>query len=289
MISTADGLHLYAEKIGSGPDAILIPQRIYMREYFERLAARRTAIFYDPRNRGLSETITDPDKISRGILHDVDDLESIREHYGFEQMAILSHSYISTAAILYAAAHPQRVTRLVLLGPMPPDPSKQYPVHLQCSDGALEAFQQRVADLRNQASAFKPDELCRKFWALLRALYVADPDKAGDLHWEPCDLPNEVNFMRPFLQYIVPSLAAARPSAGTLSRITAPVLIIHGRKDRSAPYGGGRDWAANLPNARILTIDNAAHVPWIEQPAIVYGAIETFLDGDWPTAAEKVR
>lgn len=95
--------------------------------------------------------------------------------------------------------------------------------------------------------------------------------------------------MRPFMQYIVPSLASARPSAEALSRIAAPALILHGRKDRSAPYGGGRDWAASLPDARLLTIDDAAHVPWSEAPEIVYGTVETFLDGHWPSAAEQVR
>jgi pimeloyl-ACP methyl ester carboxylesterase len=66
------------------------------------------------------------------------------------------------------------------------------------------------------------------------------------------------------------------------------VLVIHGRKDRSAAYGGGRDWALRLPHARLVTVDRAAHVPWIEEPALVFDAIETFLDGRWPEMAENV-
>lgn len=104
MIQAADGLHLFAETAGTGPEAIVIPQRIYLREYFERLANGRTVIFYDPRNRGLSETVTDAEKLSRGILHDVDDLEAIRAGYGLERISILADSYIALAAILYAAA-----------------------------------------------------------------------------------------------------------------------------------------------------------------------------------------
>jgi 2-hydroxy-6-oxonona-2,4-dienedioate hydrolase len=61
-----------------------------------------------------------------------------------------------------------------------------------------------------------------------------------------------------------------------------PVLTIHGRKDRSAPYGGGQDWVSRLPDARLLTVENAGHAPWIEQPATVFGAIATFLSGRWP-------
>ena len=69
----------------------------------------------------------------------------------------------------------------------------------------------------------------------------------------------------------------------------SPVLTIHGKKDRQGPYGRGREWALMLPNARLITVENAAHVPWIEAPEMVFGAIETFLDGKWPEAAEEVK
>ncbi|MBZ5577713.1 MAG: alpha/beta hydrolase [Acidobacteriia bacterium] len=270
-------------------DTVVIPNRIYLFEDFQGLAQSRTAIFYDPRNRGLSDTVTDEEKLVRGIHHDVDDLEAIRRHYGLDRMAILAHSYIGTAAILFAVAHPHRLSRLVLMGPMPPDPSTEYPAHLRSADGTLEAFYQRFSELRRRAAGLAPGDLCQESWALLRTLYVAAPEDSDRLHWAPCDVPNEVNFMQPFLKYIMPSLSAVRLTSETLAHVTAPVLIIHGRKDRSSPYGGGRDWARLLPNARLLTIDEAAHVPWIEAPETVYGAIDTFLDGAWPPGAEQCR
>ena len=65
-------------------------------------------------------------------------------------------------------------------------------------------------------------------------------------------------------------------------------LIVHGNKDRSAPYGGGREWAMALPHARLLTVDSAGHAPWIEDPERVLPAITTFLDGSWPADTEQV-
>jgi pimeloyl-[acyl-carrier protein] methyl ester esterase len=62
-----------------------------------------------------------------------------------------------------------------------------------------------------------------------------------------------------------------------VAMVTMPVLTIHGRKDRSAPYGGGQDWANLLPNGRLLTIEDGGHVPWIEAPTQVLSAIERFL------------
>jgi proline iminopeptidase len=287
MVRTSDGLNLFTQKVGSGLDTLVIPNRIYLFDYFERLASRRTVVFYDPRNRGLSDAVIEEEKLARGIHHDVEDLEAIRRHYGVDRIAIVAHSYPAIAAVLFAAAYPDHVSRLVLLGPPPPDPSTQYPDHLRSTDGALEAFYRRFADLQKRAPALASEELCRETWGLLRTLYVAAPESADRLHWEPCDVPNEVNFMRSYLKYIAPSLAAIRLTSETLSRLKAPILIVHGKKDRSAPYGGGRDWAHQLPNARLLTIAEAAHVPWIEAPDEVFGAIQTFLDGDWPPAAEQ--
>ena len=93
MISTGDGLNLFIQLIGSAADTILVPNRIYMFEDFQRLASDHTVIFYDPRNRGLSDTVIDPSKLTRGIHHDVEDIEAIRQHFGIDRLAILAHSY----------------------------------------------------------------------------------------------------------------------------------------------------------------------------------------------------
>lgn len=282
MILTADGLRLYAETVGDGSPLVVVPQRIDLREYFESVTGGQTAVFYDPRNRGLSETVIDSAKLSRGILHDAEDLEAVRLHFGLDHMAILTHSYFGIAALLHASARPERVSRIVLIGPPPPDPSKVYPPELRSSDGTLERFNEAFASLRLRISTLAPRDRCSETWELLRRLYVADPQNAGALRWAPCDIANEAGFMPHFVKYILPSLAANRMSEEALSRIRMPILVVHGRKDRSAPYGGAVDWAQQLPHAQLLTIEEAAHVPWIEAPQAVCGAIRTFLGGDWP-------
>jgi pimeloyl-ACP methyl ester carboxylesterase len=57
-----------------------------------------------------------------------------------------------------------------------------------------------------------------------------------------------------------------------------PVLTIHGTKDRNAPYGAGREWARNLPNARLLTAEGAAHQVWVDRPEVL-AQIREFLEG----------
>ena len=75
----------------------------------------------------------------------------------------------------------------------------------------------------------------------------------------------------------------------TFAKVAMPVLTIHGTRDRNAPYGAGREWASHLPVARLLTIPGAAHMPWIDQPDLVFRAIDTFLKGQWPAGAELVK
>jgi pimeloyl-ACP methyl ester carboxylesterase len=107
--------------------------------------------------------------------------------------------------------------------------------------------------------------------------------------WGFCELPNERGFLGYFNQYVVPSWRSLNIGSEEFARVTMPALVIHGMKDRNAPYGAGRDWAAALPDARLLSIEQAAHAAWIDAPETVFGSIEQFLGGTWPTAAAKVR
>ena len=47
--------------------------------------------------------------------------------------------------------------------------------------------------------------------------------------------------------------------------------------------------ARAMPNARLLVIKGAGHIPQIEQPDIFFDAVETFLKGGWAPEARKVQ
>jgi len=63
-----------------------------------------------------------------------------------------------------------------------------------------------------------------------------------------------------------------------LASVPAPVLIIHGEED-AIPMTMVREWTTAFPHARMIEVPNAAHFPHAEQPAIVFDAIENFLNG----------
>ena len=40
--------------------------------------------------------------------------------------------------------------------------------------------------------------------------------------------------------------------------------------------------------ARLVTVGDAAHFPWLDDPTLVFSSIATLLRGDWPASAEKI-
>lgn len=283
-----DGAGLFFRKLGSGSEAIVILNGFYLTEDFKHFADKHTVIFLDLRNRGRSNYLTDSSKLERGIQQDVDDLEGVRRHFGLSQVALIGHSYAGMTVALYGMKYPDHVSRIIQIGPVQPDHARQYPPQLTNRDGVLQEFFGKVAKLQEESQTDAPEERCRKFVSLMRIIQVANPADAGKIHWDLCDFPTELNFMAYWLQHLQPSIQRVNLTAEDFGKVTAPVLTIHGTKDRSAPYGSGREWAMRLPKARLLAVDNTAHAPWIEAPEKVLPAMQTFLDGAWPETSATV-
>jgi non-heme chloroperoxidase len=285
-LTTGDGVRLFFQTLGSGSKVLIVPNAAWTYANFRALEAGRTLIFYDLRNRGRSEPVSDAAQLTGGIHRDVDDLAAVQRHFGIERCDVIGWSYLGMMAVLYAEQHPASVGRIVQIGPVQPDLTKEYPPHLANRDGVLEEV---LAEFREAGSSSDAQEASRRVEAALRRMLVADPARACKLdHWDLAHLPNERGAIRHWQQNIEPSIRALGLTPERLARIDTPILTIHGTKDRNAPYGGGREWALALPNARLLTIEDAAHAPFIEAPQEVFGAIETFLGGEWPATAEKV-
>jgi proline iminopeptidase len=288
-VETDDGIRLFFQTVGDGARVVLFPNGIYLLEDFARFANGRTLVFFDVRNRGRSDSTDDRAKLAKGIHHDVDDLETVRLHFGADRVDVVAHSYVGVTAVLYAMKHPTRVGRVLQIGPMGPFSDRKYPPHLSGDDDTRREVLRRLSELEQERSRLDRVAFCRKFWTQLRVLYVFDPaDVHKILKWERCDLPNELNLMKYLMEDILPSIHRLKLTPEDFSKVTMPVMTVHGTNDRSAPYGGGRDWAMMLPNARLVTVHHAAHAPWIEAPERVYRSIETFLNGEWPEDAETV-
>jgi pimeloyl-ACP methyl ester carboxylesterase len=72
---------------------------------------------------------------------------------------------------------------------------------------------------------------------------------------------------------------AARPdSTEILSRINVPSLILTGDSDQLIPKERSLTMAEAIPNSTLATVENAGHMPMLEQPQATTMAIRNFLD-----------
>ena len=291
LLPAADGSKLYYRKIGNGPTTLIVPLDFVMFDDFKQLADLATVITYDMRNRGRSQRVTDVNTLT--IQQDVADLEAIRSHFKIDKFVPVGFSYLGLMVALYALDHPEHVASMVQLGPVPLRFGTQYPKELTNSfdDVATpEADVKKWREMKAQGMAEKsPREFCEADWKVFQYVLAGNPANASRVK-PHCELENEwpVNLDRHF-QSIFESIKKVDVPKERLSKITVPVLVIHGTKDRSAPYGSGREWAASLPNARLVTVEGAAHQSWADDPATVFASIREFLRGQWPLGAEKVN
>ena len=285
-VTAADGLRLYFQQIGSGPRLLVVPNGVPFLDRLAGAAATHTIVAYDPRNRGRSEIVAGPPS-TRPLDDEADDVDAVRRHFGAESIDLLGHSYEGLVAVLYVLRHPSRVGRVIQVGPPAPDGSVMY-ARDPDDEALLQAILANVAALNGQPG-LDDEERCRRLWDILRPLYVVDPHDAFKLDaWQRCHLDAERRSVEFVMTRLVPAVYAIRLSAADLESVTVPVLTIHGSRDRSGPPAGGREWVRQLSNARFLSVENAGHMPWIEAPEEVLGAIATFLAGRWPDAAERL-
>jgi proline iminopeptidase len=195
-------------------------------------------------------------------MDDVRDLEAVRAHFRANRVSVIGYSYMGLLVMLYALEHPDHVERVVQMSPVPMRFDVRYP------PGLVEDYAAAV-----DAAGVKR----------LDSLQKAGFDRSHPKEY--CEADWEVN------RFALATIASIKPislDASAVRGATMPVLTVHGTRDRNAPYGGGREWAVSLPNARLLTVRGAAHESFDEFPDVVLPAIATFLKGAWPARAEKI-
>jgi proline iminopeptidase len=228
---------------------------------------------YDQRGAGRSEIIHDPARLTAD--DHVRDLEAVRAHFGLSRMILFGESWGSGLAALYASRHPQHVSRIVFLGPMPPtkELSKQ---RLDAVD-AQTGLYKRMAELRQSMStAADPGKACRDFFAAYLPPYFADPAAMSRRKGDSCNTAEEG-----IRNYIAVNDATIK-SLGDwdfrpmLQKLTMPALVIEGEASRPT-IAGAKAWAAALPHGRLVLVPKAGHFPQVENPSAFFAAVRAFL------------
>jgi proline iminopeptidase len=291
----ADGVRLFYRRFGHGKEVIVFlhggPGGT-MNNGFEMLALakRRTVILYDQRGGGRSELISDPKLLT--AQHHVRDLEALREYFHLERMSLLGISWGSGVATLYAAEHPARVERLLLVSPMP---IARIPFGQERA-AKLNAIQGKEAVERNQeisrlmVSATDQEvlALCRESFSITFRPYLANQANLKHVIDRCADIPPAAMRNRQIVSRATLASLGDWDFRPLLVKLKIPALVFEGTKT-NVPLSSTREWAATIPNARrLLLIPDAGHEFWAEQPAAFVKAAEEFLKGNYPRQAVEV-
>lgn len=142
-----DGLRYHYLDEGSGDPLVMVHGNptwsFYYRNLVVALRDRYRTIVPDHIGCGLSDKPGD-ERYEYTLERRVDDLERLLEHLGVtENITLILHDWGGMIGMAYAARHPERIKRLVILntGAFHLPPTKRFPAALRiCRDSRLGAF-----------------------------------------------------------------------------------------------------------------------------------------------------
>jgi proline iminopeptidase len=268
-VTTDDGVRLWAERSGGAGDPLVLchggPGLWDMFGDVAGLVADVTPVIrWDQRGCGRSERCAGPWTSERFVA----DLDAVRRHFGLERMALLGHSWGAQLALGYALAHPERVSTLVYVSGVGIGPDADWhPAYRVAFLSRLAEHPERLARWRELSGLPERTEEQERELAVLR-WSVEFEDRDGAL--EPARRMAEPWF--PVNEACATALNDERKrSWGTPELYAAcqdldvPVLIVDGARD-IRPRTAVDSLAEALPRARRVTLQDAGHLPWVEDP-----------------------
>jgi proline iminopeptidase len=251
-----------------GPGAhhdYLLPQMLQLADSYE-------SVFYDQRGGGRSKT---DDRTPITWRTHVEDLDRVIGELRLDPVTIVGYSWGGLLAVLYsieaaAGRTRHRPVRLVLIDPAPVTRAYREDFEREFLRRQSEAAVGKLrADLASSGLRERdPDAYRQRAFELSVAGYFADPAATHDL--TPFRVTGRVQ------QSVWESLGQYNLLApGQLDSIVVPTLIVHGRQD-PIPLASS-EAAANAMGAQLVVIENAGHVPYVEQPQALFTAVRDFL------------
>jgi len=239
---------------------------------FAELSRTSTLVRYDERGNGLSDWEVDDLSFEAFVR----DLETVVDTLGLDRFPLLGISQGCAVSIEYAARHPERVSKLILLG--------GYAAgwrHIATPDEA----EQREAVITLARTGWGQDNPVYR--QIFSQTFIPSAS-AEELDWfnhfqrrtaSPC---NAVRFLEAFSRIDV---------RHRLAGVTAPTLVLHARDDQRVPLAHGIELASGIPNASLVTLDTANHIPLSREPATekILECIAAFLRPDIEPGPEPVR
>ncbi len=239
------------------------------------LSAYRRLILPDSRGTGESPAASDPGEYAFPSL--AEDVEALRTHLDLDNFALLAHDAAAATAQTYAAAHPGRLSHLVLLNPgsrlqgeLPDDAREIFEARaeegewwedayeaVQLLEEATDFTEIRELLLRAAPMAYGRWDTPQRAHAAIERDQLNPVPRAG--FWQGIDEPARLSILE------------------ALRNVEAPVLVVTGDLDAVTGMRAGEAVAESFPNARLHTLKGVGHYPWIDAPGSLTRLLRDFL------------
>jgi 2-hydroxy-6-oxonona-2,4-dienedioate hydrolase len=189
-------------------------------------------------------------------------LDAFLDAFALPRATLIGQSLGGWIAAVYAAGHPGRVTRLVLVGAGGNtfDPSVMERLRTS-SMAAVETPTEELIRARVSLLFSRPGAAGEELVACRQAIYSR---------------PGAADAMRKALALQTPEIRR-RNLFSRWAEVSQPTLAIWGRDDRVVPVSAGREIAAAVPGARLVVLEDSGHWPQFEQPQNFNDAVLSFL------------
>lgn len=242
-----------------------------------RLADTHELIFYDQRGGGLSRT---DDRAPITWETHVQDLALVARELEINPLSLVGYSWGGLLAMLYAvdafggggpplppgAPVP---ARMVLIDPAPATRRmrRAFEGELARRQGSDAIVRQREELATSGLRERDPEAYRKRAFEISVAGYFAHPELARDL--TPFRVIGRV-------QESVWESLGDYDLLPALTRVRCPTLVAHGRED-PIPLSASEAVVRALPNATLVALDDSGHVPYVEAPDALFGAVRDFL------------
>jgi pimeloyl-ACP methyl ester carboxylesterase len=198
---------------------------------------------------------------------------------------LVGNSMGGTIAILQAARHPETTAALVLIDPALPAKAGS-PPHLlvAASFGMYAVPPLGRAMLKARRRVRSPEQLAMDVLRLCCVDPARVPAEVIAQHLEVArarrEYPDIDEHFLGAARSLMGMLARRSSFLATMKAIQAPVLLLHGEKDRLVTIGAARAVAAANPSWRFEVAPDAGHVLQLEVPEWTAGHIHSWLATD---------
>jgi proline iminopeptidase len=279
QLTTGDGRTLAYRRLGSGPRLVCHPggPGLPGAELADLAGLDDSVELLILEPRGTGGSTRPADAAAYDFEHYVADLEALRMHLGQERIDLLGFSHGGMVAMAYAAAHPDRVGRLLLVATLA---HRDETLDAEMERGLAEREgepwypEARAALDEEEAAEFADDEALAENLARQWPLYFGSYGEREEAFVQTlAGLVPNADALRRFNSDVWPSFDL-RPQ---LARIEAPTLVVAGDRDFVAPPAAARAIAEAVADDELVVVPGAGHFVFVEAPEAFREAVLAFV------------